>query len=351
MLVSVIIPTYNRAGLISDTLDSVFDQDFDDLQVIVVDDGSTDDTVSVLAPYMNSITYIHQENMGAGPARNRGIEQARGQYIAFLDSDDMWQPFKLRLQIAILEAYSEISFLSTDFFIRKEGGRRIPRGHGTWFKYPLDLRSLYGSRVEVTDLVKDTWASESRNYLYIGSIYKELLRHPLVLPSTSLIRAADLPANLFFPDSLPLYEDWEFFARLSKGRKAGYLDLETTVNRGHRDAVRLTLTGQHRHAETRLSLISNVWRQDSEFLRENEETVHQVERDQYLILARYALLGSHPGKARRYLSRIELRWSALEVPLLHILAWMPFGCLFLRMLQKIERVIRPSQPEGRDSTS
>ncbi|MGL6196499.1 MAG: glycosyltransferase family 2 protein [Thermoguttaceae bacterium] len=109
--VSVIIPTYNRAQFICESLGSVFAQTYQDFEIIVVDDGSTDNTEEVLAPYMDRIRYVKQENCGAAIARNRGIFLSTGKYIAFLDSDDMWYPTKLEKQVAVLEENDSVGFV------------------------------------------------------------------------------------------------------------------------------------------------------------------------------------------------------------------------------------------------
>lgn len=101
-LVSVIIPTYNRADLVCEAIQSVLDQTYQNFEIIVVDDGSTDNTRKALQPYMDRIQYIYQENSGHGAARNTAIRASRGQWIAFLDSDDVWLPDKLSRQMEIL---------------------------------------------------------------------------------------------------------------------------------------------------------------------------------------------------------------------------------------------------------
>ncbi|WP_263357920.1 glycosyltransferase family 2 protein [Acidicapsa ligni] len=103
-LVSVIIPTYNRATYIRECIDSVLNQTHPRLEVIVVDDGSTDDTATVLREYGNRIRFLTQKNAGPAIARNRGIALATGDIIAFLDSDDQWLPTKLERQVQSLEA-------------------------------------------------------------------------------------------------------------------------------------------------------------------------------------------------------------------------------------------------------
>jgi glycosyltransferase involved in cell wall biosynthesis len=107
-LVSIIIPTYNRAGLICETIDNVFQQTYRNFELIVVDDGSTDDTQSKLLQYGNRIQVIRQENRGPAVARNRGARVARGEIIAFQDSDDLWKPTKLERQVLLLEMDSSL---------------------------------------------------------------------------------------------------------------------------------------------------------------------------------------------------------------------------------------------------
>ena len=104
--VSVIIPTYNSARYVTDAVESVLGQSFDDLEVLVIDDGSTDETEKVMSGYGAPVRYIRQANGGVAAARNRGISESRGRFVAFLDADDVWLPFKLERQ---LEAISQRS--------------------------------------------------------------------------------------------------------------------------------------------------------------------------------------------------------------------------------------------------
>jgi glycosyltransferase involved in cell wall biosynthesis len=98
-IVSVVIPTYNRSFCIAQTLDSVFKQTYSDYEVIVVDDGSTDNTAEIIKGYGELVRYVYQQNSGASAARNTGVHIAHGDWIAFLDSDDEWFPDKLKIQM------------------------------------------------------------------------------------------------------------------------------------------------------------------------------------------------------------------------------------------------------------
>src|ERR1700735_1430197 len=114
--VSVVIPTYNRADKVRRGVESVLAQTFLDLEVIVVDDGSSDETGQTLKhAFGDRIRYYFQTNQGASVARNKGIEEARGEWIAFLDSDDLWEKEKLELQFMALERFgSQCSACYTD---------------------------------------------------------------------------------------------------------------------------------------------------------------------------------------------------------------------------------------------
>jgi len=102
--VSVIIPTYNRAYCVGEAIESVLAQSLREREIIVVDDGSTDETSAVVERYGDAVRYIRQLNAGVGAARNTGIRAARGEYVAFLDSDDEWLPDKLGVQVSALAA-------------------------------------------------------------------------------------------------------------------------------------------------------------------------------------------------------------------------------------------------------
>jgi hypothetical protein len=118
--VSVIIATYQRAHLVNRAIASVFAQTYDDYEIIVVNDGSTDDTRYVLSDYGDRIIAIHQNNRGLAAARNAGIQVAQGEYIAFLDDDDLWAPQKLEHQIPLFVADQNIGLVYADMTVFNE---------------------------------------------------------------------------------------------------------------------------------------------------------------------------------------------------------------------------------------
>ena len=111
--VSVVVPAYNSVAYTVETVESVLGQTYSDLELIVVDDGSTDHTREALRPYFDRIQYVYQENEGACRARNLGITLSKGEYVACLDCDDLWLPNKLEQSISVLEANPGAAFVFT----------------------------------------------------------------------------------------------------------------------------------------------------------------------------------------------------------------------------------------------
>ena len=112
-LISVVIPSYNYGRFVTQAVDSALAQTYHNIEVIVVDDGSTDDTRVRLQPYEGRIRYVYQENQGLSAARNTGIRHAAGQWVAFLDSDDLWHPQKLAIQMRAVAHKPDVSLIAT----------------------------------------------------------------------------------------------------------------------------------------------------------------------------------------------------------------------------------------------
>jgi len=185
--VSVIIPTYNRAYLLGRAIQSVLDQTYQDFEVIVVDDASSDNTEEVVKSFNDErIRYIrHVKNKGEAAARNTGIKIARGEYIASHDSDDEWLPEKLEKQMKVFETVSlDVGVVYTGFW-RVKGNKRT--------YIPL-------SRVTKKD----------------GYIYGELLKGNFVGTPTTLIKRVCFERAGMFDERLPHLVDWEMWLRISK---------------------------------------------------------------------------------------------------------------------------------------
>jgi glycosyltransferase involved in cell wall biosynthesis len=133
--VSVIIPTYQRANIVSQAIKSVLAQTYQDYEIIVVNDGSTDNTPEALGQFGNEIKIIHQTNQGLSAARNTGIRASQGDYIAFLDDDDLWETHKLETQIPILESQHKIGLIYSDMFFFS-GQDLLPGSYNTSYPTP-----------------------------------------------------------------------------------------------------------------------------------------------------------------------------------------------------------------------
>jgi glycosyltransferase involved in cell wall biosynthesis len=147
-LVSVIIPVYNGARFLRAALESVFAQTYRPLEVVVVDDGSIDDSADIAQSFPD-VRYMHQTNQGVAAARNHAIEAARGEFFAFLDQDDLWTPEKLKLQVDYLRNHPEVGYTLTQQQFFLEPGTSLP----AWFRKDL-LASVHTGWVLGTLLVR-----------------------------------------------------------------------------------------------------------------------------------------------------------------------------------------------------
>lgn len=308
-LVSVVIPTYNRAALVCEAVDSVLQQTYSNIEIIVIDDGSTDDTAAAIQRYGDRVRYSRRPNAGVNAARNLGIKQARGEFLALLDSDDLWAPYKIELQVRLLQSFQDVPFTFSNFNIFK-GARPdfdptlIMDGLRTWFEHVPGRVDPYQWQRPFTSLQLGSPNLPSQDFTVSrGDIYGASLLCPYVLPSTALIRKSALPVQLRLPEFDSTCGDWEFFARLSKERGCLFVDLATTFNRSHEDAVRLTRVDSSVQLGRRIAMIDRIWRADRPFYSQHRETVDAVQRRLLLEAAKQHLFAARRAQARTYLKR------------------------------------------------
>jgi glycosyltransferase involved in cell wall biosynthesis len=221
-LVSVIIPTYNRSEMLKQAIDSVLAQDFDDFELIVVDDGSTDNTPEILDAYKDKIVYCRQDNKGVSAARNRGIHLSSGELIAFLDSDDLWLPGKLSCQVDFFNSHADALICQTQ---------------ETWVRN--------GRRVN----------PKNRHQKESGMIYERSLALCLVSPSAVMMRKRLLDRVGNFDENLPACEDYDLWLRISCRFPVHLIDIPLIVKRGgHKDQ----LSGAHGLDRFRIYAISKI---------------------------------------------------------------------------------------------
>ncbi len=165
--VSVIIPAFNRADVLGRAIDSVLAQTYPDFELIVVDDGSTDRTAEVVQTFADPrIRYIPQANAGVAAARNTGLAEARGRFVAFLDSDDRFLPHKLAVQVAVLEASPEVGLVAGGYRVVSASGEPLIERH-PWHAWPrLDVQTwLYACPVTVHSvLVRREWLARAGGF-------------------------------------------------------------------------------------------------------------------------------------------------------------------------------------------
>lgn len=184
ILLSVVIPTYNRVDYLREAIESVLAQTYKNYEILVVDDGSTDNTRELVASYASRIKYIYQDNKGPSAARNNGIRNAKGNLIAFLDSDDLWHPDKLAKQVAVFVENPSLSFLAT--------------GYG-------EINTKY--EVIKTNVLQ---SSELRS-LQRKEMYKNFFATSSVMVKKTCFNKAGL-----FNENLHFAEDWEMWIRILK---------------------------------------------------------------------------------------------------------------------------------------
>jgi glycosyltransferase involved in cell wall biosynthesis len=214
-LVSVVIPTYNCSPFLGAAIQSVIDQTIDDYEVIVVDDGSTDETASVLEQFSGRIRCLRQDNQGVAAARNRGIRSAGGRIIGFLDADDRWKPDKLERQLPLLLGADDIDVA----FSRHENLGGQTAGYNQ-YDCP-DLTKL----LSVVSLGSCAYRIEDQQ------LFQKVLRYYLLLTSTVLIRKSCLERLGGFDESLGIAEDTQLWLRLAKRGKIAFVDLPLVEKR------------------------------------------------------------------------------------------------------------------------
>lgn len=189
---SVVIPSFNRAYCLSRAIESVLEQSFSNFELIVVDDGSTDETEELVSSYLvdSRVRYFKTENQGVSRARNFGVEQARGEYLAFLDSDDQWLPNKLQLQMSFLEAHPEC---------------RVVHGEEIWIR----------REVRVNPMKKHKKSG--------GDIFKKATRFCCMSPSTIVIKKDFFQQRGGFDENFPVCEDYDLWLRLCFDQDVGFI--------------------------------------------------------------------------------------------------------------------------------
>jgi glycosyltransferase involved in cell wall biosynthesis len=212
--VSIVVPTYNRAERLGETLRSVFNQTCQDFELIVVDDGSTDDTQKVVNSFPRVQYISKQENHGVSRARNEGLALAKGRYICFLDSDDLWDEKKLQIQVQWMGDNPNCQVCYTDeIWIRK------------------------GVRVN----------QMNKHRKYSGDIFRHCLPLCIVSPSSAMLRAELFDEIGNFDESLPACEDYDLWLRIAEKYPFHFIEEPLIIKQGgHADQLSRKYWGMDR---------------------------------------------------------------------------------------------------------
>lgn len=192
-LVSVIIPAYNCGKYLKEAVDSVLNQTYKNVEIIIIDDGSTDDTQKVAEEFSKKVIYHRQPHRGAASARNEGIKRASGDFIAFLDADDVWLKEKVARQVMYFEKNPEVGLVYTDLYRLDAGSNRIISKWSDVFP------------------VKE------------GFVFRDLIERNFIQTSAVMIKKKVVDEIGFFDEEFKAYEDIDYWVRVAEKFKIGYI--------------------------------------------------------------------------------------------------------------------------------
>jgi len=222
--ISVIIPTYDCSTYITEAIESVLKQSFICVEIIVVDDGSSDSTLDVLRPYINKnlIQYIYQKNGGVSSARNTGIRNARGKYLAFLDADDIMLPGSLKKRTSFLNTWKDIKFVFSDYLVETE-------------ETMVMNRSYTGHR-NILNNFENVIKGQQGNFYFFNKDYTKQSLKCSIFPwtGTVMFHKSCLDKAGFFNEKLRISEDEDLWLRIANQYSIGYIDQPLAVHKKSR---------------------------------------------------------------------------------------------------------------------
>jgi len=302
--VSVIIPTYNRSALVVRAINSALASTSPGDEVLVIDDGSTDDTEAAVRSLGDAIRYVRIKNAGPGAARNRGIELAECPFLTFLDSDDEWLPDKLQLQRKVMEKYSDVVFCFGNLSIKRRSGETLHDAL-SYFRADLNVGSadintplaeILGPGVPFSSIAALPTGRSDFN-IHVGDMYPVQMDVHYVTSDTVMVRKELAGARFRYPEDVRLMEDWECFARLSKMGPVAYLDCELAVWVNH-GGFRLTDVDGISQATRRISLLQRVWGADEQFLGAHAARYQSLLNSQYLKRSKFMIKAGQLTEAK-----------------------------------------------------
>jgi glycosyltransferase involved in cell wall biosynthesis len=329
-VVSVIIPTHDRAQLAVRAIDSVLAQTYADLEVIVVDDGSTDGSAEVIAERYGDddrVVYVWQAQSGVAGARNTGLARARGELLAFLDSDDVWCPEKLALQLACLERVPEAGMIWTDMHLLDLAGNTVP---GSSLGDILNLRwswdELFAHQAPLRALgVPEELGEAGSGHLFWGDIFAAMVVGNLVLPSAAVMTRARVESVGPYDETVQVAgEDFDYFLRTCRAGPVAFIDVATVLKQGDRPD-QLTHPSRRLHlARNYIHTMEGALSRDAARIDLAPEVILDARAYGHAWTGQAYLESGEPAGARRHLRRsLRLRPADPRTLLLLGLALLP----------------------------
>jgi glycosyltransferase involved in cell wall biosynthesis len=309
-LVSVVIPTYNRAYCLAEAVDSVLLQTYPNVEVVLVDDGSTDETPALVEARYGAdarVRYLRQEKSGTNIARNHGLRSARGDLIALLDSDDAFLPWKLELQVACLEAAPEAGMIWTDMDAVDAEDRVTPRYLRQMYSnyQRFTTEGIFEASRPLAEIAPSSLKDQvGAARLYVGDIFGPMVLGNLVHTSTSVMRRERFEKVRGFDETLVRAGvDFDYHLRTCREGPVAYADVSTI-------RYRIGMADQMTHPSRRVNMAGNFLRtitpvieHDRARLGLSQDLIYEVLAEAYAFLGEAHLDNGEHGAARENLLR------------------------------------------------
>lgn len=306
--VSVVITTYNRARLVRRAVESALAAIAQGDEIIVVDDGSADDTQQVLAQYGSRIRSFRIPHSGVGAARNYAVRQVRNPLVAFLDDDDEWMPDKLQLQRAVMHARPDALFCFSDFTVRDAVGHLREHNVTRLYRGPCRSEEVFGPGTAFSSIAPLP-NGRTDFEVHVAQLYTSMLEAPYVLTTTVVVRREPAGEALRFAEDLSTHEDWLCYACLAKAGPAAYLACSTAYQNRHA-GPRVTDADDYNTATAHIAVLERVWGADKTFLEREGGRLRQALAKQHRGRAGWLLRQGRMREAREELRMADERGLA-----------------------------------------
>ena len=256
-LVSVLVPAYNAAATIGETIESVFRQTYVNLELIVVNDGSTDGTANVLASFGDRVRVIHQVNGGLASARNAGCRAARGKFIALLDADDRCVPHRIAVQMEVMRKFSDAALCCSEFSAFDTNGQVAERFGRQYYSMLGDADSGLDSLFAKSERMQTEVGVVT---VHIGNAYASLALGNFLHPGTILFSRTTLQRVGEFDETVRIQCDWEWNVRASRTGRVVYVD--TPLLEYRLSPTQMSASRRHERAADTYAIAMRIWNAD-----------------------------------------------------------------------------------------